>query len=45
MEDEPYECSECGEWTEHGIFSELDDSFVCDCCTVDAASGMEMDCD
>ena len=27
-------CRECGDWTEHGIFSELDDSFVCDDCAI-----------
>jgi hypothetical protein len=31
---DPHQCDECGRWTEHGIFSELDDSFVCDECAM-----------
>jgi hypothetical protein len=41
---DPHQCSECQRWTENGIFSELDDEFVCDECAMGAAAGMEVDC-
>lgn len=36
---DPWQCTECLRWTEHGHFSELDDSFVCDNCAMGAAGG------
>jgi hypothetical protein len=44
----PYQCDECDRWTEHGIFSELDDSFVCDECAMGythAYGGSVRDCE
>lgn len=39
------QCSECGGWTEHGSFSELDDSFVCDGCALDFPHRYGIDCE
>lgn len=39
------QCSECGGWTEHGIFSELDDEFVCDECALDFPQRYGADCE
>lgn len=41
---EPYQCTECGRWTEHGIVSELDDEFVCDECLLDLPQRYGGDC-
>jgi hypothetical protein len=39
------QCSECGNWTEHGILSELDDEFVCDECALDFPQRYGADCE
>jgi hypothetical protein len=31
---DPRQCAECGHWTDEGLFSELDDEFVCDECAM-----------
>jgi hypothetical protein len=35
----PDYCAGCGRLTGDGIYSELDDSFTCDECVIEAASG------
>lgn len=42
---EPYQCTECGHWTEHGSLSELDDEFVCDECALDFPQRYGGDCE
>jgi hypothetical protein len=41
---DPYQCTECGRWTEHGILSELDDEFICDECAMGATHAYGGDC-
>ncbi|NUR00404.1 MAG: hypothetical protein HOY79_28900 [Streptomyces sp.] len=42
---DPYQCTECGHWTEHGSVSELDDEFVCDECALDIPHRYGGDCE
>jgi hypothetical protein len=41
---DPHQCTECSRWTEQGIFSELDGSFVCDKCVMGVTHAYGGDC-
>jgi hypothetical protein len=41
---DPHQRSECQRWTENGILSELDDSFVCDECAMGYTHAYGGDC-